>query len=216
MRSSVLLALVASISTASAQTYRGFNYGSTFTDGSPKVQSDYQNDFSTAQNLVGTSGFTSARLYTMIQPNTANSPIEAIPAAIATKTSLLLGMWASAGEANINNEILAFQNAVNTYGSAFVDLIVAISVGSEDLYRISPTGIINKSGIGAEPTDIVNYINQVRQAIAGTAASSKPIGHVGMQYTAKKYEKLYANYSETPGPLGSTGATMLSSTLATL
>ncbi len=187
MRCSTLLALVTSVSTASAQTYRGFNYGSTFTDGSAKVQSDYQNEFSTAQNLVGTSGFTSARLYTMIQPNTANSPIQAIPAAIASKTSLLLGMWASAGEANINNEILAFQNAVNTYGSAFVELIVGISVGSEDLYRISPTGIINKSGIGAEPTDIVNYINQVRQAIAGTAASSKPVGHVGLCSPTKRY-----------------------------
>ena len=179
MRSSSALALVASVSTAFAQTYRGFNYGSTFTDGSAKAQSDYQNEFSTAQNLVGTSGFTSARLYTMIQPNTANSPIQAIPAAIASKTSLLLGLWASAGQENINNEILALQNAINTYGSAFVDLIVGISVGSEDLYRISPTGIINKSGIGAEPTDIVNYINQVRKAIAGTPASGKPIGHVG-------------------------------------
>jgi len=44
---------VASVSTASAQTYRGFNYGSTFTNGSVKVQSDYQNEFFTAQNLVG-------------------------------------------------------------------------------------------------------------------------------------------------------------------
>ena len=136
---------------------------------------------------MGTSGFTSARIYTMIQPNTANTPIQAIPAAIASKTSLLLGLWASAGEANINNEILALQAAINTYGSAFVDLIVGISVGSEDLYRISPTGIINKSGVGAEPADIVNYINQVRAALAGTSASTKPIGHVGMQSALPLY-----------------------------
>ena len=180
MRHSTLIAVVASLSPTWAQTYRGFNYGSTFTDGSAKVQSDYQNEFSTAQNLVGTSGFSSARLYTTIQPNTANAPIQAIPAAIASKTSLLLGLWASAGQVNIDNEIAALQNAISIYGSAFVDLIVGISVGSEDLYRISPTGIINKSGIGAEPTDIVNYINQVRKAIAGTAAGSKPVGHVGM------------------------------------
>ena len=114
----------------------------------------------------------------MIQPGTPNTPIEAIPAAISTKTSLLLGLWASAGQENINNEIAALKSAIGTYGSAFTDLIAGISVGSEDLYRISPTGIINKSGVGAEPTDIVNYINQVKVAISGTPASGKPVGHV--------------------------------------
>ena len=114
----------------------------------------------------------------MIQAGTPNTPTEAIPAAISTKTSLLLGLWASAGQENINNEIAALQSAIDTYGSAFTDLIAGISVGSEDLYRISPTGIINKSGAGAEPTDIVNYINQVKAAISGTAASGKLVGHV--------------------------------------
>lgn len=61
-----LLALAASVSTASAAVYQGFNYGSTLTDGSAKSQADFQNEFTTAKNLVGTSGFTSARLYTMI------------------------------------------------------------------------------------------------------------------------------------------------------
>ena len=177
MFTSHLLVLAASIASASA-VYQGFNYGSTFTDGSALVESDFQSRFTTAQNLVGTSGFTSARLYTMIQGGTTNTPTEAIPAAIATKTSLLLGLWASAGQADFNNELAALTSAIKQYGTDFTSLIVGISVGSEDLYRNSPIGIENLSGIGANPADIVSYISQVRSAIAGTGASGVPVGHV--------------------------------------
>jgi len=142
------------------------------------TEQQYQNDFTTAQNLVGASGFTSARIYTLIQAGTTNTPTEAIQAAINTKTSLLLGLWGSGGQTGIDNEIAALKSALAQYGSAFTDLIVAISVGSEDLYRISPTGIENMSGIGAGPDVISSYISQVRSAITGTAASSKPVGHV--------------------------------------
>ena len=172
-----LLILAASIAFASA-IYQGFNYGSTFTNGSALVQSDFESRFTTAQNLVGTSGFTSARLYTMIQGGTTNTSIEAIPAAIATKTSLLLGLWASAGQDDFNNELAALTSAIKQYGTDFTSLIVGISVGSEDLYRNSPTGIENKSGVGANPADIVSYISQVRSTVAGTGASGVPVGHV--------------------------------------
>lgn len=177
MHSKSLLALAASFSAAAAQL-KGFNYGNTFTSGAAKQEADFLSEFKTAQGLVGASGFASARLYTMIQAGTAKTPISAIPAAISSKTSLLLGLWASAGAASFNNEVDALVSAINQYGTAFTDLIVGISVGSEDLYRNSPTGIINKSGYGANPQDLVNYITQVRRAIQGTGASSKPIGHV--------------------------------------
>ena len=85
MFTSRLLALATSIASVSA-VYQGFNYGSTFTDGSVLVESDFENEFTTAQNLVGISGFTSARLYTTIQGGTTNASTEAIPAAITTKT----------------------------------------------------------------------------------------------------------------------------------
>lgn len=66
MLTSSLLALAASLSTTSAAALQGFNYGSAFTNGAPKQQSDFQSEFATAKNLVGTSGFTSARLYTTV------------------------------------------------------------------------------------------------------------------------------------------------------
>ena len=178
MQLSCSLALAASFATASAQILKGFNYGSVNTDGSPITESQYENDFKTAQGLVGASGFSSARLFTLVQGGTTNTPTAAIQAAINTKTSLLLGLWASGGQTGLDNELAAMSTALETYGTAFVDLIVGVSVGSEDLYRISPTGILNKSGVGAGPDVLVNYINQVRNALKGTAASGKPILHV--------------------------------------
>ncbi|OBT85001.1 hypothetical protein VE02_04989 [Pseudogymnoascus sp. 03VT05] len=169
-----VLALVA---TASA-VHQGFNYGSTNSDGSIRDQQRFQDEFTAAKSLEGVTGFNSARLYTMIQGGTANHPISAIPAAIAADTTLLLGIWASAGQAGINNEIAALKRAIQQYGSDFTSRVTGLSVGSEDLYRISPTGIAAKSGYGAEPADLVSYIGQVRQAIAGTALAGTPIGHV--------------------------------------
>ncbi|SLM37300.1 gpi-anchored cell wall beta--endoglucanase [Lasallia pustulata] len=173
-----LLALVASLPSITSAAYQGFNYGTTFTDGSAKSQSDFQTEFTTAKNLVGTSGFTSARLYTMIQAGTASDVTSAIPAANATDTSLLLGMWASGGADAFANELSALRAAISTYGSFLGSHVAGISVGSEDLYRVSPIGIAANAGVGAGPDIVSGYIAQVRSAIANTALSGVPVGHV--------------------------------------
>ncbi|KAL8717604.1 MAG: hypothetical protein Q9181_008303 [Wetmoreana brouardii] len=178
MRVSTVFALAASFATAYGQVYQGFNYASVFTNNAPVAQQDFENEFNTAKQLQGTSGFTSARLFTMIQAGTTNSPTQAIPAAIATKTQLLLGIFLSSSDEAFNNELAALRSAVAQYGQAFVDLVIGISVGSEDLYRISPIGIMNKSNPGEGPDAVVRRINAVRQTITGTALSGKPVGHV--------------------------------------
>ncbi|KAJ5444589.1 glucan endo-1-3-beta-glucosidase eglC [Penicillium daleae] len=175
MFSKQVIALALSIVAAEA-AHQGFNYGSTKTDGSYNYEADFKTEFQTAKNLVGTSGFTSARLYTMIQGGTTNDPIQAIPAAIAEDTSLLLGLWTSGG--NIDNEIAALKSAISTYGESFTKLVVGISVGSEDLYRNSVTGAKNKAGVGINPDELVNYIKQVKSTISGTTLSGALIGHV--------------------------------------
>jgi glucan endo-1,3-beta-D-glucosidase len=78
----------------------------------------------------------------------------------------------------VTNEISALTSAVQIYGTSFTDLVVGLSVGSEDLYRVSPTGIENMSGVGANPADVVNYIAQVKNALSGTPLSGVSIGHV--------------------------------------
>jgi glucan endo-1,3-beta-D-glucosidase len=171
MLTSTLFALAASVSTASAVVYKGFNYGS---------GADFQNEFNTAKNLVGTSGFTSARLYTMIQQGTTNSPTAAIQAAINTDTTLLLGLWASEAQDAFNNELAALSSAISQYGSAFTNLIAGISVGSEDLYRLTPIGA--PTGTGQQPDTLVSYIGQVRSILAN-ANINPPVGHVDT-YTA--------------------------------
>lgn len=181
MRTSTFLSIaVALSSTASATIYQGFNYGSTFTGGAAKKQADFEAEFTSAKNLVGTSGaFTSARFYTMIQGLTTSDPISAIPAAIKTKTSLLLGIWASGGQAGVTNEIAALTAAITKYGTDFTDLVAGLSVGSEDLYRISVTGIANDpKGVGVDPATLVKYITQVKTAVKGTALEKVLIGHV--------------------------------------
>jgi glucan endo-1,3-beta-D-glucosidase len=174
---SSVLAAAGLLSTARA-AIKGFNYGANFNNDQAKTEVDFEYEFNAAKNLPGTNGWTSARLYTMIQHGTQNTVIEAIQAAINTQTTLLLGMWASAGQASFNNEIAALQAAVSQYGTAFTDLVVGISVGSEDLYRITPTGIDNNSGPGAQPLELINYVQQTRDAIRGTPLDGKPVGHV--------------------------------------
>jgi len=87
-------------------------------------------------------------------------------------------MWCSAGPDAFANELQALKSAISNYGSSLGPLIAGISVGSEDLYRITPTGIMNKENPGAGPDVIANYIKQVRDAIAGTPLSGAPVGHV--------------------------------------
>ncbi|KAH7136479.1 glycoside hydrolase superfamily [Dactylonectria macrodidyma] len=173
-----LLAMAAAVSTASA-AFQGFNYGATYTDGTVKVQSNFEDEFNTAASLVGTDGaFTSARIYTMIQGGSTNDPISAIPAAIKTKTTLLLGLWASAGRTSFDNEIAALKNTIDQYCGQIDDLVAGISVGSEDLYRISETGIAADSDPGCSPDTLVDYIAETRAAIKGTCLSAIPVGHV--------------------------------------
>ena len=173
MRFSTALAFAASALAAE----KGFNYGSTNSDGTIKHQSDFEGEFNSAKNLVGAPGFTSARLYTMIQGDT-NGVIEAIPAAIATQTRLLLGLWASAGSDQFNAEVAQLTAAANQYGSSLADLVTGISVGSEDVYRTTDLGIASNAGPGATPETLAGYIGQVRSALSGTPLAAAAVGHV--------------------------------------
>lgn len=163
---------------ASAENYLGFNSGSTKADRSAKFKADFEAEFTTAQNLENAPGtFNAVRLYTNIQAYSQDDPIEAFDAAIDTNTKLLLGIWTS-GTDNIDKELSALKKAQEKHGKKFTDLVIGMSIGSEDLYRVSETGIINKAGVGAGPDVIVNFINQFKKTFSGTGLGSVPIGHV--------------------------------------
>ncbi|KAI8633556.1 glycoside hydrolase family 17 protein [Xylariaceae sp. FL1651] len=193
--SSVLALAAAAAGTVNAASaantgLKGFNYGAFFLNQQAKVQADFAYEFNRAKTMPGTSGWTSARLYTMgrsftfvgemrvtdifflVQWGTASNVIQAIPAAIDTNTKLLLGLWISGGPQAITNEITALKAAINQYGTKFTDLVVGISVGSEDLYRDAA------GEVGTSAKYLLDCISKVRTAVANTGLSNVPIGHV--------------------------------------
>ncbi|PTB62651.1 glycoside hydrolase family 17 protein [Trichoderma citrinoviride] len=170
-------ALAAGVS-AGQTNYLGFNSGNTLPDESAKFEKDFLAEFSTAQKLVGAPGtFNAVRLYTNIQAYSKNTPIEAFSAAVKTKTYILLGVWAS-GTDNIDNELAALSAAVKQFGTDLTDLIIGVSIGSEDLYRDSETGRTNKAGVGNGPQEVLGFINDYKKTFANTALANVPIGHV--------------------------------------
>ncbi|KAK4167735.1 glycoside hydrolase superfamily [Cladorrhinum sp. PSN259] len=180
MRASAALAAVAGVlaSGVSAENYLGFNSGATLADRSAKFKADWLQEFNTAQKLVGAPGkFNAVRLYTNIQAYSKDDPIQAFEAAIDTKTKILLGVWTS-GTDSIANELSALKKAITKYGKDFTDLVIGMSIGSEDLYRDSETGMKNKAGVGAGPDVLLKFINDYKKSVAGTALASVPVGHV--------------------------------------
>ncbi|KZZ99231.1 GPI-anchored cell wall beta-1,3-endoglucanase EglC [Moelleriella libera RCEF 2490] len=176
--SSTLLASALAAGASAGTNYLGFNSGATLPDRSAKFKKDFVAEMKTAQGLNGAPGtFNSLRLYTNIQAYSQDDPIEAFDAAIETKTNLLLGVWAS-GTDNINKEISALKKAVSKYGNKFTDLVIGVSIGSEDLYRDSVTGIKNKAGVGNSPDNIINFIKEYKKAFADNALSKVPVGHI--------------------------------------
>lgn len=171
---------VLAITTATAQALQGFNYGSTKHGGGCQRYAGFKELFKRARHLAGAPGpgFTAARLYTSIQCDTAASPIEAYEAAIDTDTKIFVGLWASAGRGVFENELNALLAAARTLGPAFADRVVAISVGSEDLYRNSSEGVRNNAGQGAAGEEIVGYVGWLRDWVKGTLLEGKPITHV--------------------------------------
>lgn len=195
MRFTSILAVAAAIGGAAAQdqVYLGFNSGASDDTGKAKSQSDFEKEFKTAKSLQGAPGdFTAVRLYSNIQWQTDGTPIAAFPAAIATNTKLLLGLWAS-GADNVDKELATLQKAIDQYGSKFTDLVIGISVGSEDLYRVSEPGIRNKSGVGNSAEVIVKMIKQTRDKLKNTPLSKAKITHVdtwtawGKEYQSWSY-----------------------------
>jgi len=119
------LALAASLTGANAY-WKGFNVQATLANGACKSQSDWENDFRKMMSLPG--GYSSMRVYASSDCNTLDN---AVPAAKATGGQILVGVWTEDG-AHYDAEKQALLRAVQTYG---FDWVVAVSVGSEDLYR---------------------------------------------------------------------------------
>lgn len=158
MKSSQILALAAATVTGVDAYFRGFNIGANLASGACRTESDWEFAFNKIASYPG--NFKSARLYASSDCNTLAN---AVPAALKTGTTLLVGIWTE-DSTHYNAEKQALLEAIQQYGH---DWILAVSVGSEDLYRGD-----------TDANTLASQINDVRGMLWGLGASSKSVGHV--------------------------------------
>ncbi|RMZ86456.1 hypothetical protein DV736_g6324, partial [Chaetothyriales sp. CBS 134916] len=157
MKNLSILAIGTLLSSASAYI-KGFNLGANLPSGACRAQSDWEFAFSKLANYPGE--FKNVRLYASSDCNTLAN---AVPAAINTGTSLLVGIWTEDSD-HYNAEKQALLEAIQQYGS---DWILAVSVGSEDLYRGD-----------TDANTLASQVHDVRGMLWGLGASDKTVGHV--------------------------------------
>jgi glucan endo-1,3-beta-D-glucosidase len=171
---------------AASTVFTGFNYGAFWgVDSNVKKVADFRDSFSLAQDLNTGVLFNSARLFTCKTQGTVNEPTGAFDAAVDTKTNLLLGFWMTPQKRGdpldeiIKNEMSALEKGFQKHGQALADLVVGLSVGSEDVYRWEET---EGKDVGVSAVEISASIKKVKEAIASSTFAAymkdKLIGHV--------------------------------------
>ncbi|TQS34316.1 hypothetical protein Golomagni_05305 [Golovinomyces magnicellulatus] len=117
----------ANYAAARSDYWKGFNVQATKANGACKNQNDWLYDLNKLNSLQGEE-FNSIRVFASSDCDTL---VHAIPAALATGKRILVGIWTQ-DESHFEAEKQALLKAVRQYG---FDWMVAVSVGSEDLYR---------------------------------------------------------------------------------
>lgn len=153
-----LLSVLSICQQSAALYYKGFNIGGSPFGDPCKKQAEWARDFATMQAMPG--AFSSARLFASSDCDTLG---QAVPAAVASGTTLLAGVWTE-DNGHYEAEKAALLKAVQQYGTSW---LIAVSVGSEDLYR----GDTNA-------TTLAHQINEVRSLLCGIGACGVEVGHV--------------------------------------
>lgn len=148
--------------------WKGFNLPGNVPAGPCKTQADWEHDFRVLQSLPGR--FTSVRVFASSDCGTLAN---AVPAAILTNTKILVGVWTENGD-HFNAEKQALLAAVKQYGHEW---IIAVSVGSEDMYR----GDTNANALASQ-------IYDVRGMLWSLGAKNIWVGHVDTWTTWVKPE----------------------------
>lgn len=126
MRPSTFVTTILALSSGASAYWKGFNIGANNQDGSCKTQAQWEYGFRKLAALPGK--FTAVRLFASSDCNTLAN---AVPAAIATGTKILAGVWTE-DDAHYSAEKAALEAAIKAHGCNW---LVAVSAGSEDLYR---------------------------------------------------------------------------------
>lgn len=157
MRFGTFAALAASLLPFTSAYWKGFNIGANNPDGSCKTTAQWADAFNKLKGLP--QHITSVRLYASSDCNTLAN---AVPAAKSTGIQILVGVWAE--DANhFEAEKQALLNAISAHGK---DWIIAITVGSEDLYRKD-----------SNPQTLANRIYDVKGMVRSVGVQAE-VGHV--------------------------------------
>jgi glucan endo-1,3-beta-D-glucosidase len=184
----VLFPFLAATAGATGKIHSGFCYGAFKKDESPYVLEDFRKLFLRAKSIKARADvtFDSARLFTSVQfrqANITNEPIHAFQAAVATNTSLFLGIWLGPKGNSIDFELAALDQAFEKWNTKLADLVVGISVGSEDIHRSDQPRVDGwATESRASEEEVHTYIAKVRAHISNSKYANLlrniPIGHV--------------------------------------
>ncbi|KAH7408604.1 hypothetical protein DE146DRAFT_752730 [Phaeosphaeria sp. MPI-PUGE-AT-0046c] len=154
----LLLLLPSLLLTPAVSTvYTGFNYGAFWgVPSNVKKAADFRDNFDLARNLNTGTPFNSARLFTCKMQGTIDTPTEAFDAA----------------------ELSALAKGFKKHGKNLSDLVIGLSVGSEDVYRFEDS----PDEVGVSAKEISAAIGSVKEALKGPQFAGymqgKPVGHV--------------------------------------
>lgn len=155
------LSLLGLVPTPAMAYWSGFNFKYYQSDGvTCKTRSDWKNDFAALNDLPN--NINAARLF---YSHTCDSLANAVPEAISAGKQILVGL--DDEDANFSNEKGALLSAISDYGW---DWIVAVSVGSESLYRqdISASSLTTK----------IHDVRGMLEALDGYPSGGVEVGHV--------------------------------------
>lgn len=205
MRLSTTLAALAAALPFSTAYYKGFNVGANNPDGSCKTTAQWTTAFNKLKALP--QQISVVRLYASSDCNTLAN---AVPAAVSTGTKILVGVWTE-DSAHYTAEKNALESAIHAHG---VDWILAVSVGSEDLYRKDTTasalaqqiydvrGMIRSLGSQAEVGHVDTWTAWVDGANNDVITACDFVGMDGYPYwqdasIANAYDVFFKSYQDT-------------------
>jgi exo-beta-1,3-glucanase (GH17 family) len=147
------------LASPAAAFIRGINFGAQLPSGACRTQKDYDREFSVIKSSAPS--FDTVRLFAS---SDCLQLASAIPAALKHGIKILAGVWTQ-DEAHYGTEKNALVGALAAYPN-WQDWLVAISVGSEDLYRNE-----------APPGRIAEKISEVRGMVRAQGVTAL-VGHV--------------------------------------
>lgn len=160
------------------ENYFGFNLGFIKVDYLVKFKVDFFQEFKIVQNFESVLGiFNVVCLYINIQVYFKDDFILVFEVVVEIKIKIFFGVWIL-GIDSIVNEFNVLKKVIDKYGKFFIDLVIGMFIGSEDLYCIFEIGIKNEVGVGVGFDVLFKFISDYKKLVVGIVFVKVFIGYV--------------------------------------